>query len=150
MIAIGCDHGGFALKQEVMRHLDELGLAYKDFGCYTSESCDYPDFGRAAAEAVARAVAAGECARGILICGTGIGISISANKVKGIRAALCGDCYSAEMTRRHNDANILAMGARVLGPGLALKIVDTFLNTEFEGGRHARRIALISDIENRG
>ena len=133
MIAIGCDHGGFALKQEVMRHLDELGLAYKDFG-----------------EAVARAVADGECERGILICGTGIGISISANKVKGIRAALCGDCYSAEMTRRHNDANILAMGARVLGPGLALKIVDTFLNTEFEGGRHARRIALISDIENRG
>ena len=141
MIAIGCDHGGFALKQEVMRHLDELGLAYKDFGTYSEESCDYPIYG----EAVARAVADGEYERGILI-----GISISANKVKGIRAALCGDCYSAEMTRRHNDANILAMGARVLGPGLALKIVDTFLNTEFEGGRHARRIALISDIENRG
>jgi len=139
MIAIGCDHGGFALKQEVMRHLDELGLAYKDFGTYSEESCDYPIYG----EAVARAVADGECERGILICGTGIGISISANKVKGIRAALCGDCYSAEMTRRHNDANML-------GPGLALKIVDTFLNTEFEGGRHARRIALISDIENRG
>ena len=137
MIAIGCDHGGFALKQEVMRHLDELGLAYKDFGTYSEESCDYPIYG----EAVARAVADGECERGI---------SISANKVKGIRAALCGDCYSAEMTRRHNDANILAMGARVLGPGLALKIVDTFLNTDFEGGRHARRIALISDIENRG
>ena len=136
MIAIGCDHGGFALKQEVMRHLDELGLAYKDFGTYR--------------EAVARAVAGGECERGILICGTGIGISISANKVKGIRAALCGDCYSAEMTRRHNDANILAMGARVLGTGLALKIVDTFLTTDFEGGRHARRVALISDIENRG
>ena len=135
MIAIGCDHGGFALKQEVMRHLDELGLAYKDFGTYSEESCDYPVYG----EAVARAVAGGECERGILICGTGIGISISANKVKGIRAALCGDCYSAEMTRRHNDANILAMGARVLGPGLALKIVDTFLTTEFEGGRHARR-----------
>ena len=146
MIAIGCDHGGFALKQEVMRHLDELGLAYKDFGTYSEESCDYPIYG----EAVARAVAGEEYERGILICGTGIGISISANKVKGIRAALCGDCYSAEMTRRHNDANILAMGARVLGPGLALKIVDTFLNTEFEGGRHARRIALISDIENRG
>ena len=129
MIAIGCDHGGFALKQEVMRHLDELGLAYKDFGTYSEESCDYPIYG----EAVARAVAGGEYERGILICGTGIGISISANK-----------------TRRHNDANILAMGARVLGPGLALKIVDTFLNTEFEGGRHARRIALISDIENRG
>ena len=97
MIAIGCDRGGFALKQEVMRHLDELGLAYKDFGTYSEESCDYPIYG----EAVARAVAAGECERGILICGTGIGISISANKVKGIRAALCGDCYSAEMTRRH-------------------------------------------------
>ena len=108
MIAIGCDHGGFALKQEVMRHLDELGLAYKDFGTYSEESCDYPIYG----EAVARAVAAGECERGILICGTGIGISISANKVKGIRAALCGDCYSAEMTRRHNDANILAMASR--------------------------------------
>ena len=146
MIAIGCDHGGFALKQEVMRHLDELGLAYKNFGTYSEESCDYPIYG----EAVARAVAGGECERGILICGTGIGISISANKVKGIRAALCGDCYSAEMTRRHNDANILAMGARVLGTGLALKIVDTFLTTDFEGGRHARRVALISDIENRG
>ena len=108
------------------------------------------DGGVFAREVHARAVAAGECERGILICGTGIGISISANKVKGIRAALCGDCYSAEMTRRHNDANILAMGARVLGTGLALKIVDTFLTTDFEGGRHARRVALISDIENRG
>lgn len=145
MIAIGCDHGGFALKQEVMRHLDELGLAYKDFGTYSEESCDYPIYG----EAVARAVAGGEYERGILICGTGIGISISANKVKGIRAALCGDCYSAEMTRRHNDANILAMGARVLGPGLALKIVDTFLNTEFEGGRHEKRVAKLMAIENR-
>ena len=124
----------------------EEPVMVKDFGTYSEESCDYPIYG----EAVARAVADGEYERGILICGTGIGISISANKVKGIRAALCGDCYSAEMTRRHNDANILAMGARVLGPGLALKIVDTFLNTEFEGGRHARRIALISDIENRG
>ena len=143
MIAIGCDHGGFALKQEVMRHLDELGLAYKDFGTYSEESCDYPIYG----EAVARAVADGECERGILICGTGIGIS--AYKVKGIRAALCGDCYSAEMTRRHNEANILAMGARGLGPGLALKIVDTFLNTEFEGGRHEKRIAKLMAIENR-
>lgn len=146
MIAIGSDHGGYSLKQVIMKHLDERGLEYHDFGTYNEESCDYPDYG----EAVARAVASGEYERGIIICGTGIGISISANKVKGIRAALCGDCYSAEMTRRHNDANILAMGARVLGPGLALKIVDTFLNTEFEGGRHARRIALISDIENRG
>lgn len=146
MIAIGSDHGGYSLKQVIMKHLDERGLEYHDFGTYNEESCDYPDYG----EAVARAVASGEYERGIVICGTGIGISISANKVKGIRAALCGDCYSAEMTRRHNDANILAMGARVLGPGLALKIVDTFLTTEFEGGRHARRIALISDIENRG
>ena len=145
-IALGSDHGGYELKCHIAELLKELGYDYEDFGCYSAESCDYPIYG----EAVARAVAGGECERGILICGTGIGISISANKVKGIRAALCGDCYSAEMTRRHNDANILAMGARVLGPGLALKIVDTFLNTEFEGGRHARRIALISDIENRG
>ena len=145
-IALGSDHGGYALKCDIIQLLEKLGHEYKDFGCYSTESCDYPDFG----EAAARAVASGEYDRGIVICTTGIGISISANKVKGIRAALCGDCYSAEMTRRHNDANILAMGARVLGPGLALKIVDTFLNTEFEGGRHARRIALISDIENRG
>ena len=143
MIAIGSDHGGFHLKAEVMKHLDELGLAYKDFGTYSEDSCDYPIYG----EAVARAVASGEYEKGILICGTGIGISISANKVKGIRAALCSDCFSADMTRRHNDANILAMGERVLGPGLALKIVDTFLNTPFEGGRHARRVDLISKIE---
>ena len=146
MIAIGSDHGGFLLKQEVMKYLAEKGLEYKDFGTYTEDSCDYPIYG----EAVARAVASGECERGIVICGTGIGISISANKVRGIRAALCGDCYSAEYTRRHNDANVLALGARVLGPGLALKIVETFLTTEFEGGRHARRVAMISDIESRG
>ena len=145
MIAIGSDHGGFALKQEIMKHLEAAGYAYKDYGTYTADSCDYPVYG----EAVARAVAGGEAERGILICGTGIGISISANKVKGIRAALCGDCYSAEMTRRHNDANILALGARVLGPGLALKIVDTFLDTPFSGDeRHVRRIAKISQIEN--
>lgn len=145
MIAIGSDHGGFQLKQDIMKYLDEQGLAYKDFGTYTRESCDYPVYG----EAVARAVAGGECDRGIIICGTGIGISISANKVKGIRAALCGDCYSAEYTRRHNDANILALGARTVGSGLALKIVETFLNTGFEGGRHARRVALIADLEER-
>ena len=143
MIAIGCDHGGFALKQEVMRHLDELGLAYKDFGTYSEESCDYPIYG----EAVARAVADGECERGILICGTGIGISISANKVKGIRAALCGDCYSAEMTRRHNDANVLALGAGITGPNLAKRMVEVFLNTDFEGGRHARRVAQLDAIQ---
>ena len=146
MIAIGSDHGGFELKEKLMEHLSERGLEYKDFGTYSSASCDYPVY----AKAVANAVASGECDRGIIICGTGIGVSITANKVRGIRAALCGDCYSAEMTRRHNDANILAMGARVLGTGLALKIVDTFLTTDFEGGRHARRVALISDIENRG
>ena len=145
MIAIGSDHGGFGLKQEIMKYLDEKGLAYHDYGTYTTESCDYPIYG----EAVARAVASGECEKGILICGTGIGISISANKVRGVRAALCGDCFSAEMCRRHNDANILAIGERVLGPGLALKITETFLSTPFDGGRHARRVALISDIETR-
>ena len=145
MIAIGSDHGGFALKQDVMKHLTELGLEYKDYGTYTKDSCDYPVYG----EAVARAVANGEAEKGIVICGTGIGISITANKVKGIRAALCGDCFSAEFTRRHNDANVLAMGARVTGSGLALKIVDTFLTTEFEGGRHAKRIALIAELEEK-
>ncbi len=143
MIALGCDHGGFALKQEVMKHLDTRGLEYKDYGCYSEESCDYPKYGHA----VAHAVADGVCDRGIIICGTGIGISISANKVPGIRAALCGDCFSAEATREHNDANILAMGARVTGPGLALKIVDTFLDTPFSNGeRHIRRISQIEDI----
>lgn len=144
MIALGCDHGGFSLMQEIKAHLDELGLEYRDFGTYTSESCDYPVY----AEAAARAVASGECDRGILVCGTGIGVSIAANKIKGIRAAHCSDCYSAEMTRRHNDANMLALGARVLGGGLALRIVDTFLTTGFDGGRHQRRIDLISAIED--
>ncbi len=141
MIALGCDHGGYALMQSVKAHLDELGLEYKDFGTYSTDSCDYPVYAKAAANAVAN----GECEKGILICGTGIGISIAANKVKGIRAALCSDCFSAEMTRRHNDANMLAMGARVLGEGLALKIVDIFLTTPFDGGRHARRVDMIED-----
>ncbi len=145
MIAIASDHGGFELKQEIMKHLSELGLEYKDYGTYTADSCDYPIYG----EKAARAVASGECDRGIIICGTGIGISMSANKVKGIRAALCSDCYSAEFTRLHNNANMLALGARTVGSGLALKIVDTFLNTGFEGGRHARRVALIHEIEER-
>ena len=145
MIAIASDHGGFELKKEIMKHLEAKGYTLKDFGTYTTDSCDYPIYG----EAAARAVASGECEKGIIICGTGIGISISANKVKGIRAALCADCYSAEYTRLHNDANILALGARTTGSGLALKIVDTFLSTEFEGGRHARRVALISEIEER-
>ena len=145
MLAIGSDHGGFALKQDIMKHLTERGIEYHDYGTYSDESCDYPEYG----EATARAVASGECDRGIVICGTGIGISLAANKVHGIRCALCGDCYSAEMTRRHNDANMLALGARVLGEGLALKIVDTFLDTPFEGGRHARRIEKLMAIEER-
>ena len=137
MIAIGSDHGGYALKQEIMAHLEKRGLEYKDFGCYSEASCDYPEYGKA----VAHAVADGECECGILICGTGIGISITANKVPGIRAALCTDCFMAEATRQHNDANILALGGRVVGPGLALKIVDTFLDTPFSNEeRHIRRI----------
>lgn len=142
MIALGNDHGGYELKQEIIRYLDEKGFEYKDFGCYGTDSCDYPEFGKK----VANAVASGECEKGILICGTGIGISIAANKVKGIRAALCTDCFMAEATRLHNDANILALGGRVVGPGLAVKIVDTFLNTEFsDEERHKRRIAQIED-----
>lgn len=143
MIAIGSDHGGFELKKEVMAHLDARGLEYKDFGTYSDASCDYPVYGKA----VAKAVASGECERGIIICGTGIGISIAANKVKGIRCALCGDSLSAEMTRRHNDANMLAMGAGIVGPNLAERIVEVFLNTAFEGGRHARRVGLITEME---
>lgn len=145
MIAIGSDHGGFSLKQEIMKYLDSKGLKYEDFGTYTEESTDYPIYG----EAVGRAVASGEYECGIVVCGTGIGISIAANKVKGIRAALCGDCYSAEMARLHNNANVLALGGRVLGTGLALKIVDTFLETNFEGGRHARRVDLITQVESK-
>lgn len=142
MIALGSDHGGYALKQEVMKHLEERGIEYKDYGCYSEASCDYPEF----AHAVGKAVAGKECEIGILICGTGIGISIAANKIKGVRAALCHDCFSAEATREHNDANILAMGARVIGVGHALKIVDTFLDTPFsKDERHVRRIAAIEE-----
>ena len=142
MIAFGCDHGGFELKEEILAYLDKEGIEYKDFGCYDRTSCDYPDI----AKPVAEAVASGECEKGILVCGTGIGISIAANKVKGIRAALCGDCFSAQATREHNDANILAMGARVTGPGLAVKIVDTFLHTDFSNDeRHIRSIAKIEE-----
>ena len=136
MIAIGSDHGGYSLKQVIMKHLDERGLEYRDYGTYSEESCDYPDYG----EAVARAVASGECERGIVICGTGIGISISANKVHGIRAALCGCEFQARATRQHNNANVLCLGERVTGQGVALDIAELFLNTAFEGGRHLRRI----------
>ena len=145
MIALACDHGALDLKHAIMKHLEQRGLAYKDFGTYSEESCDYPVYG----EAVARAVAGGECERGILICGTGIGISISANKVKGIRACCCSDSFSCEYTRRHNDANALCMGGRVVGAGLACQLVDLFLNTEFEGGRHQRRIDKLTALENR-
>ena len=142
MIGIGSDHGGFALKEAIKKHLEERGLEYRDYGTYSNASCDYPVYGRA----VAKAVAAGECELGILICGTGIGISITANKVPGIRAALCSDCFSAEATRLHNNANILALGARVLGEGLAFKIVDTFLDTPFSNDeRHIRRISMIEE-----
>lgn len=142
-IAIGCDHGGYLLKQDILIWLEEHEIDYEDFGCYNTESVDYPIYG----EKVARSVASGECDRGIVICTTGIGISIAANKVKGIRCALCGDSLSAEMTRRHNDANMLALGAGITGPNLAKRIVETFLNTEFEGGRHARRVGLLDAIE---
>ncbi len=142
MIALGSDQAGFGLKQEIIRHLEERGLPYKDYGCYDDSPCDYPIYGKK----VAHAVADGECERGILICGTGIGISIAANKVKGIRAAVCHDVFSAQATRQHNDANILAMGARVIGPGHALLIVDTFLDTPFsEIDRHRRRVAQIEE-----
>ena len=142
MIALGSDQAGYELKQEVIRYLEEKGLEYRDYGSYSSESCDYPVYGKK----VAHAIVDGECDRGILICGTGIGISIAANKVKGIRAAVCSDCFSAEATRLHNDANIVALGARVVGPGLAVKIIDTFLNTPFSGvDRHVRRVQMLEE-----
>ncbi len=142
MIAIGSDHGGYELKELVLAYFKEHDLEYKDFGCYDKSSCNYPVYGRAVAEAVAK----GECDRGIVICTTGIGISITANKVKGIRAALCADTLSAKLTRLHNDANILALGAGIVGPNLAMEIVDTFLNTAFSGEeRHQDRIDLIEE-----
>lgn len=142
-IAIGCDHGGYLLKQDILIWLEENDIDYEDFGCFNQDSVDYPVYG----EKVARAVASGAYDYGIVICTTGIGISISANKVKGIRCALCSDTLSAEMTRRHNDANMLAMGAGIVGPKLATRMVEVFLNTAFEGGRHARRVGLLDDIQ---
>ncbi len=140
MIAIACDHGGFDYKQIIMQHLADKQLEYRDFGTYTPDSCDYPDY----AKPVANAVASGECEKGILICGTGIGMSIAANKVRGIRAAVCGDTFSARATREHNDANILCMGARVISEAKALEITDIFLDTPFSGDeRHRRRISKI-------
>lgn len=140
MIALACDHGGFDMKQIVIEYLEEKGIAYKDFGCYDKTSCDYPVFARPAAEAVA----SGECEKGIVVCTTGIGISIVANKVKGVRAAVCNDPYAAKMTRLHNDANVLALGGGMIGKNMAIDILETFLNTEFsEGENHIRRISMI-------
>jgi ribose 5-phosphate isomerase B len=144
-IALGSDHGGIRLKKEIIKHLEKKGIELKDFGTYSEDSCDYPDF----AEKVAEEVVAKNYDLGILICGTGIGISIAANKVPGVRAALCSDTFSAHATREHNNANILALGERVVGPGLALDIVDAFLNAKFEGDRHQRRIDKISEIEKK-
>lgn len=141
-IGIGSDHGGFELKEHIKQYLEEEGVEYIDYGTNSTESVDYPDFGKGVAEAVI----SDEVDRGIVICGTGIGISIAANKVKGIRCALCGDTFSARMSRAHNDANVLALGGRVLGVGLALDIVKEFLQGEFEGGRHAKRINKINEI----
>ncbi|MBE6957038.1 MAG: ribose 5-phosphate isomerase B [Ruminococcaceae bacterium] len=142
-ISMGCDHGGYLLKEHVKKYLTDKGHEVVDCGCHSLDSCDYPEFGAAAA----RAVASGECERGIVVCTSGIGISISANKVKGIRCALCSEPLSAEMTRRHNNANMLAMGAGMTGPNMAERLVDVFLTTEFEGGRHQRRVDGITAIE---
>ena len=144
-IAMASDHGGFDLKEEVKAWLTEQGHEVSDYGCFDKSSCDYPDF----AEPAARAVADGTCDKGVVICTTGIGISISANKVKGVRCALCTETWTAEMTRRHNDSNMVAMGAGVVGPNLAKEIVKTFLATDFEGGRHQRRVDKMMEIETR-
>ena len=145
MIAIGSDHGGYLLKEELKKHLTEKGYELCDFGTDSTASCDYPIY----AVKVCRAIQSGECEKGILICGTGIGMSMCANKCEGIRAAVCGDHFSAEFTRRHNDANVLCMGARTIGPGVALQLADIFLTTEFEGGRHEKRIAMMMELENK-
>lgn len=142
-IAIGCDHGGYLLKQDILIWLEEHDIDFEDVGCFSTESVDYPIYG----EKVARLVASGECEKGIVICTTGIGISIAANKVRGIRCALCSEPLSAEMTRRHNNANMLAMGAGMIGKNMAERIVEVFLSTEFEGGRHERRVGLLDAIE---
>ncbi|MBR2590337.1 MAG: ribose 5-phosphate isomerase B [Clostridia bacterium] len=144
MIAIGADHGGYELKEAVKKHLDERKIAYKDFGTFSGEAVDYPIIAKQVGEAVAK----NEVECGILVCGTGIGMSIAANKVKGIRAACCSDTFSARFTKMHNDTNVLCFGGRVLGAGLALDIVDAYLDASFEGGRHEKRVNMIMDIEN--
>lgn len=144
MIALAADHGGFALKEAVKEYLDQNNIQYKDFGSYTGEACDYPE----KAKEACLSVTSGESEKALLFCGTGVGISMAANKIKGIRAACCSDYFSAKFTRLHNDANALCLGGRVVGAGLAIEMVDVFLNTEFEGGRHARRVSKIMDLEN--
>lgn len=144
MIAIACDHSALEMKETIKKLLDDMGLAYKDFGTNSEESCHYPIFGARAA----KAVASGECERGILICGTGIGMSLAANKVKGIRCVACSEPYSARLSRAHNNANVLAIGARVIGPEMAKMIVGEFLNTAFEGGRHQVRVDMLTALEN--
>ena len=145
VIALACDHGGFELMRDVKDFLDAGGYEYKDFGTNSAESCDYPEI----AVVAARAVSGGECDRGIFICGTGAGMAIAANKVPGIRAASCSDCFTAEMIRRHNDANVLTLGARVTGVGLALKIVELFLSTGFDGGRHGVRVGMLNALDDK-
>ncbi len=142
-IALGCDHGGFVLKNEIVTAIEKLGFEVVDFGTYSSESCDYPNFAFAAAESVSR----GDCQMGVLICGTGQGIGIAANKVAGIRCGIASETFSAEMLRRHNDANMIAIGARVVGGGVAVRIVEAFLTTEFEGGRHQKRVDMINHYD---
>lgn len=143
MIALGSDHAGLPLKKEIIALLEEMHLPYHDYGTYTGDSCDYAVF----AQRAAKAVVSGECERGILCCGTGIGISIAANKIKGIRCAHCADCLQAEMTRRHNDANMMAIGAGFTGKNMAERMVEVFLTTEFEGGRHERRVNKMMALE---
>lgn len=144
-VALGCDHGGYQLKETLKSFLAEREIAYQDFGCYTQESCDYPIY----AAKAAKAVAAGACGLGVVVCTTGVGVSIAANKIPGVRCALCHEPWSAQMARRHNDANVLALGAGVTGPKLAVEILDAFLHMDFEGGRHARRVAQIKELEER-
>ncbi len=146
MIALGSDHAGLPLKRVIMKHLEDIGLEYKDFGAYSEDSVHYPEYGLKAANAVA----SGECEKGIIFCGTGVGISISANKVKGIRCVNCSEPYSAQMSREHNDANMLALGSRVLGADLAIMIVNTWLESEFLGGRHSIRVDQIKEIDETG
>lgn len=144
MIAIGCDHAGCEMKKAIIDALSEKGFEFKDVGC-NGEKCDYPVI----AKSLCSEITSGNCERGILICGTGIGMSIAANKVNGIRAALCSDCFSAKYTRLHNDSNVMCLGARTLGHGLAVELADIFLNTGFEGGRHQKRIDMITELENK-